>query len=77
MEAQPIAAQGVHDFCFFKIRSCTYQVLSNLDPVFSAVIPDSHGKMYRVAIHANDARKALKMQACPGIGHVRVAPLLL
>ena len=33
--------------------------------------------MYRAATNVNDARKALKTQACPGIGHVRVAPPLL
>lgn len=34
-------------------------------------------RMYRAASNVNDARKALKTQACPGIGHVRVAPPLL
>ena len=52
-------------------------MLFNLDLVFSAVILDSLGKMYRAALNVNDARKALKTQVCPGIGHVRVAPLLL
>ena len=33
--------------------------------------------MYRAATNVNDAQKALKIQACPGIGHVRVAPPLL
>ena len=32
---------------------------------------------YSTATNVNDARKALKIQACPGISHVRVAPLLL
>ena len=38
---------------------------------------ESAALMYRAANNVNDARKALKIQACPGIGHVKVAPPLL
>jgi len=38
---------------------------------------ESAAAMYRAATNVNDARKALKIQACPGIGHVKVAPPLL
>ena len=38
---------------------------------------ESHGPMYSDATNVNEARKALKIQACPGFGHIRVAPLLL
>ena len=47
-----------------------YMITKNYIPFFP-------GNQYRAASNVNDARKALKTQACPGIGHVRVAPPLL
>ena len=38
---------------------------------------DFQNEKYRAATNVNNARKALKIQACPGIGRVRVAPRLL
>ena len=35
------------------------------------------GAMYRAVFNVSEARKALKMQAYPGIDHIRVAPPLL
>ena len=51
-------------------------------PVHRGLPPAFAARAFRCAIHSaavivNDARKALREQACPGIGCLRVAPRLL